>query len=329
MSGRAVVLRERPLPGRTVAECLEVVDCAVPDCPPGGVVIATELLSCDPYQRLRMVDTYDLGAAVPARAVGRVVASRDSRLQVGDRVWGVLSWATHVAADPASLHPVDPADGPASHAITVRGMPGLTAYVGMVELGRPAAGQTVVVSGAARAVGSIAGQLAALAGACVVGIVGSATKARLLVDDLGFHAAVRHDGPVPLDEALAAATPGGIDVAFENVGGRVLDASLRRLASGARVVLCGMVAGYDGTGRDARVEQLMRLCGAGATMHGLNAPAHAHRLDEIGARLGGLVRDGRLRFHEDVVDGIDRLPAAYAEMLAGGSVGKRLVRVAG
>lgn len=321
---RSVVLAERP--GDTMARsCLAVVEAAVPDCPPGGVLVRADYLSCDPYLRLRMQDTFAVGEPVPARVVGRVLESRDPRWHAGDPVWGTLAWSEVVAADPEGLRPVLPGLASPSHAISVCGVPGLTAYVGMVEKGRPAAGETVVVSGAAGAVGSIAGQLAVLAGARVVGIVGDAERARHVVDGLGFHAAVVRDAVEPVAEALRRAAPEGVDVCFENVGGPAFEAVLGQLRPGARVVLCGLASGYDAGSR--AVGGLMGLCGPEAVIHGLNVGRHLDRLEVVSAHLADLVRSGRLRFDEDVVEGIEHLPDAFLDMLAGRSLGKRLVKV--
>lgn len=321
---QAVILARRP--GNTLTrDCLKVVEQAVPECPPGQVLIRTEYLSCDPYLRLRMEDTFEIGQPVPARAMGRVLHSSDARWSVGDQVWGPLAWAEHVVADPAELHRASPSLERPSHALSVCGVPGLTAYVGMMEKGRPRIGENVIVSGAAGAVGSIAGQLAANAGARVVGIVSTGDKARHLKEDLGFHDAIVRTKPDTLREQLGTAFPAGIDLCFENVGGPGLEAALSLLRPGGRIVLCGMAAGYDGGPHP--VNGLMALCGPEASIHGLNVSHHLDRLENFSSYMSDLVRRGEVRFHEDIVRGIDNLPAAFLDMLGGGSLGKRLVDV--
>lgn len=323
-SSRAVVLARRPNPS-FFEDCLAVVERPIPECPPGAVVIATELLSCDPYLLLRMRDTFVIGEPVPARAVARVVQSRDDRWSVGDRVWGSLVWAEHAVADPAALNRVGPILEKTSHALSVCGHPGLTAYIGMLGKARPRAGENVLVSGAAGTIGSIAGQLAANAGARVVGLVGSEQKARHLIENLGFHDAVARPEPDRLVDALSSAFPEGIDVVFENVGGPGLEAAMTLLRPGARVVLCGMVSEYGGTPH--AVSGLMRLCGPEASILGLNVASHLDQLESVSDQMAGMVHRGEIRFFEDIVRGIENLPTAFIGMLRGDVLGKRLVEV--
>ncbi len=317
----AVILRARPQ--EFSVDCLDVVERDIEECPEGAVLVETEYVSCDPYLLLRMRDTFELDAPVPARAVGRVVLSRHPRWAVSDRVWGVLAWQEYVVADAAALRPVDASLLSPTHALSVCGVPGLTAYVGMLEIGGARPGANVVVSGATGAVGSIAAQLAVLAGARVVALVGSAEKASFAVDELGLHDAVVVTGDVSVD--LPRALPDGIDIVFENVDGVGLDAALSMLRPSARVVLCGLSARYGGQAEG--VLDLMALCGPEASIHGLNVNRHLDRLDEVARKLAARVRAGDLEFREDIVDGIENLPHAFAEMLRGHVRGKRLVRV--
>jgi NADPH-dependent curcumin reductase CurA len=227
-----------------------------------------------------------------------------------------------VVATPA-LRPVDPDAGPISHAIGVRGMAGLTAWAGMVELGRPRPGDTVVVSAATGGVGSIAGQLARLAGARVVAVTSGERKLRHAVDVLGYHAAVDHRDE--LATALDIACPSGIDVYFDNVGGPVLDAVLPLIRPHARIAMCGAVSGYDSGA--PRNPDLSRLMGSGATATWFSVHHFADRLPEIATRLGALVAEGALTYVEDITDGIENVIPVFLGLFRGTNLGKALVRV--
>ncbi len=322
---RAVVLTRRPV-GPVTEDHFEIIERPDPEPAPGEVAVRTLVLSCDPYLRGLMGTTFTPGGPITARAVGQVTASRHPRWKVGDLVWGFLSWQEHVVVEGGALYPVDATLGPISRFISVLGMPGLTAWVGMVEVGRPAPGDQVLVSAAAGAVGSLAGQLARLAGAHVVGTVGSPTKAAHVIERLGYHEVIDHRAADDLAAEVATAFPRGIDVYFDNVGGPLLEAVLANLAPFARIASCGMISAYERLD-DPGIRGLMGLMRARATMTGFTVGDHVHRIAAYQQRLAAMLDRGEVVYDEDIWDGIDVLPAAFVGMLGGDNTGKRLVRV--
>ena len=243
----------------------------------------------------------------------------------GDYVWGFMRWELYsVVRDPAGLYRIDPALGPVSHAISVLGMPGRTAEVGMLEIGRPQPGETVYVSAASGAVGQIAGQLAKAAGARVIGSAGTDEKVQHIVDRLGFDDAFNHRAVPSPGEALDRLCPDGIDVYFDNVGGPTLDAVLARLRPFARIPVCGMISQYDG--QSGGIRNLAAVVGARATMTGFIIYDHMADFERFPARMAERMRRGEVRYFEDIVEGIENTPAAFIGMMAGDNLGKRLVR---
>lgn len=328
---RQVVLAARPQ-GAVTEECFALRDAAVAEPAEGQVLVRNLYLSCDPYMRGRMAagSGYAAGFAldepIPARVVGQVAVSRHPRFHTGDFVWGFLRWEQFtLVTDPHTLWPVDPALGPVSHAISVLGMPGRTAEVGMLEIGRVREGDTVFVSAASGAVGQVAGQLARAAGARVVGSAGSDAKVAHVVEALGFHDAFNYRRE-PVAAALDRLCPGGIDVYFDNVGGETLDAVLARLRPFARIPVCGMISQYDGPG--AGIRNLPAVVAARATMTGFIIYDHMDDFASFPPRMAERLRRGEVRYYEDIVTGIDNTPAAFVGMMRGENLGKRLVRIA-
>jgi NADPH-dependent curcumin reductase len=294
---RQVLLVARPS-GAVTADCFSLRDEPVPAPGPGQVLVRNLFLSCDPYMRGRMATAgsgyasgFVIGQPVPARVVGQVLESRDPRFAAGDYVWGFMRWEWYsLVEDPATLYRIDPQLGPVSHAISVLGMPGRTAEVGMLELGRPRPGETVFVSAASGAVGQIAGQLAKAAGARVIGSAGTDAKVRHVVDELGFDDAFNYRSVASPGEALDRLCPGGIDVYFDNVGGATLDAVLARLRPFARIPVCGMISQYDGQGGGIR--NLAAVVGARATMTGFIIYDHMDGFEAFPARMAERMRRG-------------------------------------
>jgi NADPH-dependent curcumin reductase CurA len=340
-TNRAFHLRRRPDGPPTEAD-LELVEQPVPEPGPGQALIRTCYLSVDPTSRIWMSDYRGyqppcrLDAVMRGVGIGQVIASRRDDLPEGTLVLGWPGWQEYCLTDEAGLLPTqfpflplpDPLPAPLPAFLGVLGHTGLTAYIG-IDIGRPRAGETVVVSAAAGAVGSVAGQLAKVHGACVVGIAGGREKCRHVVEDLGFDACVDRRAP-DWREHLDSATRDGIDLDFENAGGELMDHVLMRLNVGARVVLCGMIATYDGLGPDRGVGQraIAQLIMQRATMQGFLVLDHLDRFGEAVAVLSGLLATGRLRYDETVVDGLDKAPDALAQILDGTNVGKMLVRIA-
>jgi hypothetical protein len=258
--------------------------------------------------------------------VGIVERSAHADFRPGDVVWGPGQWELYSVCAGSSLSIVDPAIGPISQAISVRGVPGLTAYAAMTDIGKPAAGETVLVSAAAGAVGSLAGQFAKLAGARVVGLVGNDAKAGHIIDQLGFDDAVNYRTTAALSKAIRTACPGGVDVYFDCVGGKVLEAALAESNLGARFVVCGMISAYDGES-DGGVRNLMQVVTSAVTMTGFRVSMQKHRLPAFSVMAADLLATGKITYYEDISDGLSSAPAAFIGMLRGDNIGKRLVQV--
>jgi NADPH-dependent curcumin reductase CurA len=331
-----VVLARRPA-GRVTEDCFRLVERPVPEPGPGEVVVRHLYLSVDPYLRGRMDGAFPLDEVVQVRVVGQVAASRHERWSEGDLVWGFLGWQEWSRVRPSGeavgiedrLWPVDPAHGPIAYAISALGMPGLTAWVGTFDLGRPEPGETVFVSAAAGAVGSLVGQFARLAGARAVGSAGSAAKVAHCVDVLGYDAAFDYRecrSVGALVEALRTTCPDGVDVYFDNVGGPTLEAALRCLNAFGRVPVCGMISRYEDPD-DPGVKGLINVLAKRATMTGFSIYDHLHRLPGWLPRMAELLRSGRVVYHQETWQGIGSVPEAFVSMLAGGNVGKRVVQV--
>jgi NADPH-dependent curcumin reductase CurA len=309
-----VLFVKRPV-GWVDPSCFAVEACDEPACGPGDVLVEAIWLSLDPYLRGRMNEGpsyapgFALGTPMVSRVVARVLESRRPGFAAGDLVWGFLDWALRsVVPRGEGLHRIDPTWTRPSLAISALGMPGLTAWVGAIELGRPSPGETVYVSSAAGAVGQLAGQFAKRAGARVVGSAGGPEKVAFLLERCGFDAAFDYRAR-DLDDALGETCPRGIDVYFDNVGGPTLEAALRH----ANVA--------------ARVRGLQALVSKRISMTGFIVYDHVHKLAAYQARVEPWVRSGELRFHEDVVQGIERAPSALVGMMRGEAIGKRLVQV--
>ena len=326
-----VLFVKRPV-GWVDPSCFAVEACDEPACGPGDVLVEAIWLSLDPYLRGRMNEGpsyapgFALGTPMVSRVVARVLESRRPGFAAGDLVWGFLDWALRsVVPRGERLHRIDPTWTRPSLAISALGMPGLTAWVGAIELGRPSPGETVYVSSAAGAVGQLAGQFAKRAGARVVGSAGGPEKVAFLLERCGFDAAFDYRAR-DLDDALGETCPRGIDVYFDNVGGPTLEAALRHANVAARVPVCGMISGYNATD-DAGIRGLQALVSKRISMTGFIVYDHVHKLAAYQARVEPWVRSGELRFHEDVVQGIERAPSALVGMMRGEAIGKRLVQV--
>jgi NADPH-dependent curcumin reductase CurA len=336
---RRVVLDARPR-GLPTTEAFRLDEVDVPAPNEGQVLLRTLYLSLDPYMRQLMNEigpvyapSVRLGETMTGGTVNRVAASRHPRFRAGDLVLGNAGWQDYALSDGRDLVPLGEMAQP-SLALGGLGMPAFTAYVGLLDIGRPAPGETVVVAAATGAVGAIVGQLAKLQGARVVGIAGGVDKCRYAVEELGFDVCLdRHEPQLP--ERLAAASPDGIDVYFENVGGAVFDAVLPLLNIGARVPVCGHIADYNndngtllsGSNRlpllmAALVQKRIRLQGFVILDH------YADRFDAFRRDMTEWVDTGRVKLREHVIDGLEQAPAAFIGLLEGRNFGKLIVRVA-
>jgi NADPH-dependent curcumin reductase CurA len=300
----------------------------------GEIVVKVLYLSLDPAMRGWMNDNkasyippVGLGEVMRALGVGRVVASNNAGFAVGDHVTGLLGAQEYAVTDGNGLFKVDPRLAPLPVYLGTLGMPGLTGYFGLLEVGKPNAGDTVVVSGAAGAVGSVVGQVAKIKGARVVGIAGGADKCRYLVEELGFDAAIDYKRE-NVAAALAQHCPKGIDVFFDNVGGDILDAALTRLARGARVVICGAISQYNNTTPVKGPANYLSLLVQRATMTGIVVADYYPRAGQAMMEMGGWIASGKLKTREDVVQGLDRFPEAFDMLFSGANQGKLVLQVA-
>jgi NADPH:quinone reductase len=304
----------------------------VPQPGAGEVLVRVLWVSVDPYQRGRMsqmrsyAKSLELGDVITAQAVGQVVESRDPRYEQGDLAVGQLGWQEYAVARAGSLRKLPPGLEPPSLALHVLGATGLTAYFGLFDVAKVVPGDTVVVSGAAGAVGQIAGQLAKLAGCRAVGIAGGPEKVAELREVYGYDAAVDYKAD-DVRDAVKAACPDGVDVYFDNVGGDVSAAVYPRLNVGARIAVCGQVSQYN-LDRPAPTFYPALLIVFRARMEGFLVTDYAHRYDEGIARLARWVANGDLRWDEHVTDGLENAPRAFIGMLHGENRGKTLVKVA-
>jgi len=331
VTSRRVILKNRPVGAPTPGD-FDVVEAPVPAPREGEMLCRTIYLSLDPYMRGRIsgVKSYakgvDPGELMVGGTVSEVVESRHRDFKAGDLVQGYDGWQTHAISTGVGVRTLDPAQAPISTALGVLGMPGMTAYVGLLDIGQPQAGETVVVSAASGAVGAVVGQLAKLRGCRAVGIAGSKDKCDYVVDELGFDRCVNYKGEA-LGTALAAACPQGIDVYFENVGGAVTDAVVPLLNPFSRVPLCGLVSMYNATA-PAPGPSWRALLTNRVLVKGFIVSDHLDRMPAFLADCTTWVREGRLKFREDIVDGLDNAPTAFIGLLEGKNFGKMLVRVA-
>jgi NADPH-dependent curcumin reductase CurA len=311
----------------------------VPDPGPGQILVKAKWLSVDPYMRGRMSPSANytkgvgLGEVMQGGGVGEVVASNHPAWKIGDIAetmsfgWQEWSVLTTDAFGPAGVNKIDPNLAPIESSLSWLGMPGITAYFGLLEVGRPRPGETVVVSAASGAVGQLVGQIAKLAGCRAVAIAGHDDKLQWC-REIGFDAGLNYKKATDLTAAVKDACPDGVDVFFDNTGGLIHDAVMKNLSIGARVVICGRVALAGQFGKPDIGERFMgQLIVTRASIHGFLVLDWWHRRDEALKRLAAWQREGKLRFKEDVLDGIERMPEAFLRLLQGKNFGKQLVKV--
>jgi NADPH-dependent curcumin reductase CurA len=330
-----ILLASRPH-GEPTADNFRLETAPVPAPGDGEVLLRTIYLSLDPYMRGRMSDAKsyaapnELDAVMQGGTVAEVVESRDPSLKPGDIVLSHLGWQAYGVQPARHLRRLDPSRAPVSTGLGVLGMPGFTAYAGLLQIGRPQPGETVVVAAAAGPVGSAVGQIARIKGARAVGIAGGAEKVAWL-EELGFDVALDHRSPTFRDD-LKAAVPDGVDVYFENVGGHVWDAVLPRLNTYARVPVCGLVAHYNDTelpdGPDRAPRLMQAVLSKSLTIRGfIQTEFVKEHHQSFQAEAAGWLADGSLRHKEDVVEGLENAPEAFFGLLKGKNFGKLLVKV--
>ncbi len=329
---RQVVLASRPV-GIPQAEHFAIVERDVPDLQPDEFLVRNDFLSVDPAMRgwVNAAANYSqpvaIGEVMRSFAAGEIVASRHPAFTVGERVMGMLGWQSYTVSNGSGIRrKVRETDLPLSLSLGVLGLNGVTAYFGLLEAGQPRPGETVVVSTAAGAVGSAVGQIARLSGCRTVGIAGGPQKVALCREVFGFDVALDYRDP-DFARQLAAACPGGVDVYFDNTGGPISDAVAAQLARHARIVVCGTasVASWDPWPTGPRIER--HLLNKAARMQGFLVWDYEHRYEEAVARLATWVREGTLRYREEILDGLEAAPDAIAGLYRGENLGKRVIRV--
>jgi NADPH-dependent curcumin reductase len=331
-TNKGIILASRPSPGgKAGLENFQLVERPAPEPGPGQVLVRHDYLSLDPYMRGRMEESKSyaasqaLGEVMIGGTVGEVVASKNPAFAVGDKVVGMGGWQLYGLDDGSMLRKIDPQKIPIQAWLGPLGMPGVTAWYGVNRIIAPKPGETLVVSAATGAVGSVVGQLAKAAGARAVGIAGGPEKCAYAVETLGFDACVDHRAE-NFDALLKVAVPKGIDGLFENVGGKCFDACARRLNDFARIAICGLIASYEGAEpsslRDLRVVLVKR-----ARIEGFIVLDHLPLWPQAMAELGALIASGKLHWRESVAEGIEAAPAAFLGLLEGRNFGKQLVKL--
>ena len=330
-TSREIRLASRP-EGEPVPENFELAEVPVPEPAEGEILVRNEYLSVDPYMRGRMRDVksymppFGVGEVMTGGAVGQVVASNGGKFEEGAWVQGLQGWREHYVSDGEGLFPVDPDVAPVSTSLGVLGMPGLTAYAGLMRIGKPQEGETLFVSGAAGAVGSAVGQMARLKGLRAVGSAGSPEKVEWLTGELGFDAAFNYRGG-DVGSQLREHCPKGIDIYFDNVGGDHLSAALARMRRFGRVAICGAVSQYNEEAPPPGPDNFISVIPNRLTITGFLVIDHYDLLQEFLAEVGPWVASGELKYRETIVDGIENMPEAFIGLLAGENIGKMLVKV--
>ncbi|MFT9846910.1 NADP-dependent oxidoreductase [Aneurinibacillus sp. REN35] len=328
-----ILLASRPS-GMPTKDNFTFTDAPIPQLGVGQVLVRTLYLSVDPYMRGRMSDRksyvppYPVNEVITGGIVGEIVESKADDFAQGDLVIGNLGWQRYNAADAAEVRKIDPDIAPISTHLGVLGMPGLTAYFGLLHIGQPKQGETVVISGAAGAVGMVVGQIAKIKGARVVGIAGTDEKNRYLTEELGFDAAINYKTETNMRKALEEACPNGVDVYFDNVGGEISDAVLTLLNHGARIPVCGQIALYNLETPDVGPRAQSPLVITSSLMKGFIVSDYAKHFKEGATELAQWVQEGKIKYKENVVEGFENTIDAFLGLFKGENLGKQIVKVA-
>jgi len=332
---RQILLASRPT-GAPRLDNFRLVESDVPRPGPGQMLLRSIYLSLDPYMRGRMnagksyARPVEIGEVMEGRTVAEVVESNLPSYQPGDIVFAPSGWQEFAVSDGQGVRKLDPALRPLSYALGILGMPGMTAYTGLLNIGQPKPGETLVVAAASGAVGSLVGQIGRLKGCRVIGIAGGLEKCRFVTEELGFDECLDHREP-NLADKLAAACPQGIDIYFENVGGAVFDAVLPLLNNFARIPVCGLIAHYNATelppGPDRVPLVMHQILVKRLTFRGFIVWDFASQLPQFLADMSAWLREGRLKYKEDITDGLENAPRELIGLLRGTNFGKKLIRV--
>jgi NADPH-dependent curcumin reductase CurA len=329
---RQILFVKRPA-GMPDESCFKLAASAIPSPANGQVLLRTRYLSVDPYMRGRMNDRrsyvapFQLNEILTGGVVGEVVESKSDNFVKGDFAVGNLGWQDYSIAAEKEIRKIDAAIASVSTALGVLGMPGLTAYFGLLDIGKPKQGETVVVSAAAGAVGSIVGQIAKIYGCRIVGIAGSDQKTKYLTNEIGFDAAINYKTAPNLRNALKESCPNGVDVYFDNVGGDISDTVISLINKYARIPLCGQISIYNDAQNPTGPRLQPRLLTMSALMQGFIVHNYEDRFDEGTRQLAVWLKEKKLKYAENIVDGLENAPKAFIGLFAGDNLGKQLVRV--
>ena len=328
---RQFLLAQRPV-GLPERETFSFVESVVAEPGDGEIVVRNEYLSLDPAMRGWMNDTKSyippigIGEVIRALGVGKVIASKNPAFAVGDYVNGAVGVQDYFLGVPKGFYKVDPTKAPLPLYLSALGMTGMTAYFALLDVGQPKAGETVVISGAAGAVGSIAGQIAKLKGCHVVGIAGGAEKCKTLIDEFGFDGAIDYKNEDVI-AGLKRECPKGVDVYFDNVGGDILDAVLTRLAFKSRVIICGAISQYNNKQNIKGPANYLNLLVNSARMEGMVVMSYAPRFAEAAQEMAGWLASGKIKSKEDIVEGLETFPETLLKLFSGENLGKLVLKV--
>ncbi|HEX7063767.1 MAG TPA: NADP-dependent oxidoreductase [Bacillales bacterium] len=333
MKNERIILEERPK-GMPDDSNFKFEEIPTPEPKEGEVSLRTLYLSVDPYMRGRMnagksyVAPFEVGKAISGGAVAEVTESNHPGFSKGDMVLGNLDWQRYSKADGNHLRKIDPNAIPVTAALGAAGMPGITAYFGLLDIGKPQEGETVVVSGAAGAVGTVVGQIAKLKGCRVVGIAGSEEKITYITEELGFDAGINYKTTDDMNQVLKDTCPDGVDIYYDNVGGEISDAVMRRINKYARIVICGQIALYNLEKPDYGPRVQVQLIQKSALMKGFTVGDYQDRQKEAASALGKWISEGKITYRENIVEGFENTLKAFFGLFHGENIGKQLVKVA-
>ncbi|QHS23204.1 NADP-dependent oxidoreductase [Virgibacillus sp. MSP4-1] len=334
MKNEQILLKSRP-EGTPAEDNFEIKEAEVPELSEGQVLIHSLYISVDPYMRGRMstaksyIEPFKVDEVISGGVVGEVVESKSDKLKAGDKVTGMLGWQRYNAVSASQVRKVDEQLAPLSAYLGILGTTGLTAYFGLLDIGQPKEGETVVISGAAGAVGMAVGQIAKMKGTRVVGIAGSDKKTEYLEKELGFDATINYKTTENIYKAVKKACPNGVDVYFDNVGGPISDAVTSLLNDFARVPVCGAISSYNITSlsEDMGPRIQPKLIKTRALMKGFIVSDYAPRFKEAARDLGQWLSEGKLKYEETIVEGFENVPQAFIGLFKGENLGKQIVKV--
>ena len=330
---KTILLKNRPKGVPTISNFETVTEDKELTISQGEILLEAAYVSVDPYLRGRMSDAksyvppFQLNEPIHSGVVAKVIASKNEKFSKGDYVSGMLNWSTQQVSNGEGLNKVDGSKAPLSNYLGVLGMTGLTAYLGLTQIGKPVAGETIVVSGAAGAVGSIVGQIAKILGLHVIGIAGTDEKINMLKSKFGFDEGINYNTTKDMKTAIAEAAPNGVDIYFDNVGGPISDAVLFSINRFARLIICGAISVYNETELPTSLSVQPFLVKNSALMQGFIVSNYADKFPEAMQHLSGWLAEGKLTYTETIVNGFDNIPTAFIDLFEGKNKGKMIVKI--